>query len=118
MMTQANREVEPCLNPSASTMPLRLRDFIKINPSMFFGSKVNKDPQDFKDEIYKIVHAAGVTSNEKVELVAYQLKDVSQSWYTQWKDNRSIRAGPIIWEVFRNTFLDRFFPREKRRAKV
>ncbi|KAH0695924.1 hypothetical protein KY289_013406 [Solanum tuberosum] len=34
------------------------------------------------------------------------------------EDNRPIRAGPINWEVFKKAFLDRFFPREKREAKV
>ena len=27
-------------------------------------------------------------------------------------------GGPITWEVFRTNFLDRFFPREKREAKI
>jgi len=59
-----------------------------------------------------------VTSIEKAELVGYQLKDVGQVLYTQWKNNRPLRAGPISWEVFKNAFLDRFFPRVKREAKV
>ncbi|KAK4706354.1 hypothetical protein R3W88_034083 [Solanum pinnatisectum] len=63
-------------------MASRLRDFTRMNPPMFFGSKVNEDPQEFVEE-----------------------------------DNRVIRAGPITWEVFKNAFLDRFFPREKREAK-
>ena len=57
-------------------------------------------------------------SNEKVELATYQLKDVAQTWYIQWKDNRALRGEPISWEGFWKTFLDRFFPREKREAKV
>ena len=52
----------------------------------------------------------GVSSNEKAELVTYQLKDVAQTWYTQWRDNRALRAGPLSWEVFRRDFLDMFFP--------
>ena len=59
-----------------------------------------------------------MSSNEKVELAAYQLKHVSQTWYTQWRDNRALGAGPINWEVFMREFLDRFFPREKIQAKV
>ena len=30
----------------------------------------------------------------------------------------SLRAGPITWEMFIRVFLERFFPREKREAKV
>ena len=86
-----------------------------MNPLMFFGSKVNEDPQDFSDEINKIVHAMGVTSNQEVDLVTYQLKDVTLLWYTEWRHSRAIKAGSVSWEVFRKGFLDRFFPGE---AKV
>jgi len=37
----------------------------------------------------------GVTSSEKAELASYQLKDVAQLRFTQWKANRPVEAGPI-----------------------
>ena len=43
---------------------------------------------------------------------------MAQTWYTQWRDTRALRGEPISWEGFWKTFLDRFFPREKREAKV
>ena len=43
---------------------------------------------------------------------------MAHTWYTQWKDNRSLIVGPISWEVFRREFHKRFFPREKREVKV
>ena len=60
----------------------------------------------------------GVTSQEKAELVVYQLKDVAQVWYEQWKDQRSIREGRVTWGTFRKTFLDRFFCIELREIKM
>ena len=42
------------------------------NPPMFFGSKVNEDPQDFLNKVYKILYALGVSSNEKAELDSTQ----------------------------------------------
>ena len=65
-----------------------------------------------------ILWRGGGSSNEKAELAAYQLKDVAQTWYTQWKDNTTLIEGPISWEIFRRTFLDRFLPMEKREVKV
>ncbi|KAH0658259.1 hypothetical protein KY289_027007 [Solanum tuberosum] len=99
-------------------MASRLRDFTRMSPPMFFGCKMGEDPQDFMDEVYKIVDVMGVTSIEKADLASYQLKGVAHVWFTQWKRNRLERAGPIGWEVFKKAFLGRFFPREKREAKV
>jgi len=79
---------------------------------------VEEDPQRFIDEVYKVLAIIGVSSEEKAELATYQLKDVSQVWYDLWKRVRHVRAGPIEWETFKSAFLDRFFPRELREAKV
>ena len=43
---------------------------------------------------------------------------MSQAWYVQWRDNRPLRGGPVTWETFKKAFLDQFFPREMREAKV
>ena len=50
-----------------------------------------------------------MSSQEKVELSAYQLKDVAHVW-EQMRDERPIREGQITWRTFKTTFLDRFFP--------
>ena len=41
--TQANREVVPPENQHASTMASRLRNFTRLNPLMFYGSKVDEE---------------------------------------------------------------------------
>ena len=58
----------------------------------------------------------GLTSREKAELAAYQLKDIAQVWYEQWKDSRLVRAVSKEWMTFKSCFLDRFFSRELRQA--
>ena len=60
----------------------------------------------------------GVTSRKKAELASYELMDVSQIWYTQWKDNRSEGSGPIEWEEFKEAFFGMYFPRERREIMV
>ncbi len=42
----------------------------------------------------------------------YQLKDVAQILYEQWKSCRIVVVGPIELETFKSSFLERFFPRE------
>ena len=60
----------------------------------------------------------GLNTSKKAELATYQLKGVDQTWYVQWRDNRLLRGEPVTWEIFKKAFLDRFFPWEKREAKV
>ena len=38
--------------------------------------------------------------------------------YTQWKDNRPVELGLIVWEEFKEAFLGKYFPRERREVKV
>ena len=68
---------------------------MRMNPRIFIISKVGEDPQEFLDGLYKMLGSMGVTSRDKAELASCQLRDVSQIWYTQWKDNRLEESGPI-----------------------
>ena len=55
----------------------RLRDFTRMNPHIFTGSKNPEVPPEFLDEVYKILVAMGDIYTEKAELASYQLKDVA-----------------------------------------
>ena len=46
------------------------------------------------------------------------MRDVSKIWYTQWKDNRKEESGPIEWKEFKEDFLGKYVPREKKEFKV
>lgn len=72
--------------PYAPTSRSRVRDFMRMNPSKFYGSKVDEHTQEFIDEVYKVLAIMGVRSEEKAELAAYQLKGLAQIWFTQWKE--------------------------------
>ncbi|XP_055814193.1 uncharacterized protein LOC129883587, partial [Solanum dulcamara] len=96
----------------------RIRDFLRINPPVFTGSNVDEDPQNFIDEMWKILKAMHATEIEGVELVSYQLKDVANVWYNQWEESRGKDAEPALWDEFERAFLDNFFPQELREAKI
>ena len=49
MTTQVNLSMVPRVNFVEITMTSGLRDFVRMNPHVFLGSKVGKDPQDFLD---------------------------------------------------------------------
>ena len=75
-----------------------------MNPPIFYGSKVDEDPQDFLDEVYKVLYAMGVSSIEKDGLASHQLKGVAHTLYVQWRDNRSFRGGLVTWEIRKESF--------------
>ena len=65
MMALASMEVRPCVQQNASTMSSHLRDLTWMTPPMFLWSKLNVDPKEFLDEVYKIIYSMGVSSIEK-----------------------------------------------------
>ena len=52
-------------------MTFRLRDFVRMNPVIFLGSKMGEYTQALIEEVYKIMHAMGVTSREKAEFISH-----------------------------------------------
>ena len=68
-------------NPLATLKAARVRDFTRMNPPSFHGSKSDEDPQEFIDQVQKVIDIMGVTSIESAELAAYQLQDVAHDWY-------------------------------------
>ena len=35
-----------------------------------------------------------------------------------WQDSRALGGGPITWDLFKMDFIEWFFPREMKKAKV
>ena len=89
-----------------------------MNPPVHFRSRTNEDPLEFMDEVHKILCFLGVNEEDKDELGACQLKDVAKVWYKTWADDRALGEVPITWDVLKTAFLERFFLREHREAKV
>lgn len=87
MANQVNQGVQA---PHAPTPGSRVRDFMRMNPPKFYGSKVDEDPQEFIDEVYKVLAIMDVRSEEKAELAADQLKGAAQMWFNQWKEEKRI----------------------------
>ena len=85
----------------------RLRDFTRMNPPIFTVSKILEDPQEFMDEVHKILVSTGATDTEKAELASYGSKMLHRL---------SARCGRIL-SFERSSSHLRFFLKEMREAK-
>lgn len=115
MKTRSNRKF--VVNQNVGTTMKRVRDFMRMNPPKFCNFKYEKYPQEFVDKVYKVLSIMGVTSVEKMELAAYQLKGFSHILFNWWKEARPVETGLIEYKWFESAFLERFFPLEMREAK-
>ena len=86
-----------------------------MNPNIFIGSKTSKETHEFVDEVPMILVYMGSIDTEKAELASYQLKDVALKML---QDSHALRGVRITWELFKTACIERFFPREMRKAKV
>ena len=101
-----------------SSMTSILGEFARMNPFIVLGPKAEEDTQDFLDGVYKVLNVMGVISKDNTELASYQLREVSQVRYTQWKYNRPIESAPIEWEEFKRAFLWKYFFHVRRKVKI
>lgn len=60
IIAQATSEGACRENPHASTMASRLRDLTRMNPPIYYHTKTNKDPNEFVDDIHKILSSMSV----------------------------------------------------------
>ncbi|KAK4733525.1 hypothetical protein R3W88_007786 [Solanum pinnatisectum] len=88
-----------------------------MNPSSFTSSSTIEDPENFIEELKKVFDVMHIADTERVELAAYQLKNVARTWFDQWKKGRAEGAPPASWDYFEEAFLGRFIPRELKEAK-
>ena len=59
-----------------------------------------------------------VADAERVDLQAYQLKNIPRTWYDKWKEGRYEDDPHPTWACFEESFLGRSFPRELNESKV
>ena len=80
-----------------------------MNPLSFMGSVITEDPENLVKELKKVFDVMHAIDIEIVELSAYQLKNVSRTWFDQWKEGRDDDATHPSWAYFEKAFLGHFF---------
>lgn len=96
-VAQAQRQYV-CVNVPVATQggiaESRIKDFRRMSPPEFTGSKLAEDPQQFIDEAYRICKVMQVSDTDAVDMAAHRLKDVVVDWYDTWVASRGQKAPP------------------------
>ena len=55
LAAQVSRDARLEVNPNANTRTSRIRDFTRMNPPTFYGSKAEEDAQGFIDKVFNVL---------------------------------------------------------------
>ncbi|XP_070054416.1 uncharacterized protein [Nicotiana tomentosiformis] len=114
LLREAQRQGTSVVDETGSS---RSREFLNILPPALTRSKKDEDLQNFIDDVQKIFRVMYATDTEAIELGAYQLKDVANTWYETWEESRGEDAIPATWKEFAYAFLEHVLPIEVLEAK-
>ncbi|XP_033513357.2 uncharacterized protein [Nicotiana tomentosiformis] len=101
---------EPAQTQTFENKEVSLQEFLKLKSPKFTGSDNSEDPQSFLDETLKALRALGCSSERAVELAAYKLEDMANTWYETVLLGRPIGATPLTWDEFTKLFMNYFLP--------
>nr|XP_009762219.1 PREDICTED: uncharacterized protein LOC104214262 [Nicotiana sylvestris] len=87
-----------------------LQEFLKLKSLKFTGSDNSTNPQSFLDGTLKALYALRCSSKRTVELVAYKLEDITNTWYETVLLGRPAGAMPLTWDEFTKFFKNYFLP--------
>ena len=70
------------------------------------------------EELNNVFDVMHMVDDERVELAAYQLKNVATTCFDQWKEKRDEDAPHPSLACFEEAFLGSFFPRKLKETKL
>ena len=95
-----------------------LMTFQSNTPPKFCG---NFDPEGAKlwlSEIEKIFTAMGCREEQRVTFATFMLVGEAENWWNFIKSSLSAEEGFVVWETFREKFLENYFPVDLRKRKA
>ena len=95
-----------------------LSTFRKQQPPQFSGGYNPEGAKSWIAQIEKIFKAMDCPEESKVKYAVYMLIDEAETWWGFTKTSIPEVGGVIPWEVFKNHFLDNYFPLDLRKRKA
>ena len=95
-----------------------LTAFQKQQPPKFSDGYDPNGAKSWIAQIEKIFQAMGCPVESKVNYAVYMLIDEAENWWGFTKMSIPEVNGVIPWEVFKNHFLDNYFPLDLKKKKA
>jgi len=94
-----------------------ITEFKKADPPKFEGGHNPGGAIKWLQEIEKILEAMECSDAQKVRCAAFMLMGEAENWWKHTKQVLQAAHTDITWAVFREEFLQRYFPDDIRRKK-
>ena len=87
---------------------ISLQDFLRLKTPEFRRER-GEDPQEFLEEIEKIVKRLPCSDARAIELVGMVMKGNAWDWYHRNIEDQVYSSSPPTWDTFRQAVMDEFF---------
>ena len=98
----------PAAAPVVNAMGLHQWNALRLDTFDGLGTPV--DAANWLRHIERHLGALGLTSELRVQFVAFQLKGQADLWWEGVLTARTAAHGPVTWELFVEQFRRRFYP--------
>lgn len=114
---KAQRETERGQREETAAAGRELADFRHHDPPRFKGEHDPDKADLWLQEVEKIFNIFHSTDERKVEYATYLLIGEAECWWNGAKQIMETNQELLTWEVFKEKFLDKYFPKSARAAK-
>ena len=83
----------------------RICEFLRMNPPSLNGSSIIEDLDNFVEELKKVFDVMHVVDAKRVELTAFQMKNVARTQFDQFNEER-YKVSPLPSQAY---FVEAFF---------
>ena len=94
-----------------------ISEFLRTSPPCFQGGFDPIVAERWIRELEKIFEVMGCTEEQQVIFAAYMLKDEAEYWWRGARELLAHQGRQITWQVFKDTFLEKYFPSTVRAEK-
>ncbi|XP_057444244.1 uncharacterized protein LOC130736425 [Lotus japonicus] len=94
-----------------------LDKFLKRSPPKFEGGYNPDGAYEWVQELERIFETLVCAEPRKVAFTSYLLSGKARTWWTSVRGRITSEEGELTWEIFKNSFLEKYFPADAKGRK-